>query len=137
MRGAGEYTERVDLLEPTIERSQGLRAQTVVYNVKAAGVRARVIFVRGVSAITQTEAWQNRTINVILRLIGKRAQRAADGATIPATGTEAIDENWRIRWEGRTYQIDSLNKDRRNGEVVMVANSTDEGRDCDDEEITD
>lgn len=127
-RGAGEYTERVDLLKPRIERSEGMRAQRVVYSEYAEGVHARVLFVRGVSAITQAEAWQNRTINVILRLVGRRRTYPPCESNYEPTGTEAIDENWRIRWEGRTYQIDSLNKDRRAREVVIVANSTDEGR---------
>lgn len=113
MRAAGEYTERVEVLEPTIGRTESMRAQRVTYATKWPDVRARVVFMRGVSAITQTEAWQNRTITVMIRLSKSR---------------EVIDENWRIRWEGRTYQIDSLNRDRRGREIVMVCNSTDEGR---------
>lgn len=121
-RAAGEYTERVELLEPHIDRSATIGAQTIAYT-SAGVVRARVLFVRGVNAITQTEAWQNRTITVYLRLIGSKGE----GQRSKATGTEAIDINWRIKWEGLTYQIDSLNKDRRSREVVIVANSTDEG----------
>lgn len=128
IRAAGEYTERVELLEPHIDRSATIGAQTIAYT-SAGVVRARVLFVRGVNAITQTEAWQNRTITVYLRLIGQRAKTGgeAPGTGSKATGTEAIDINWRIKWEGLTYQIDSLNKDRRSREVVIVANSTDEG----------
>ena len=122
MRPAGEYTERVELLEPHVSESERMRAQTIEYVTKGV-VRARVLFVRGVSAITQAEAWQNRTITAILRLIGSKAT----GTGAKATGTEALTENWRIKWEGRTYQIDSLNKDRRTREVVIVANSTDDG----------
>lgn len=128
-RAAGEYTERVELLEPHIDRSATIGAQTIAYT-SAGVVRARVLFVRGVNAITQTEAWQNRTITVYLRLIGSKGegQRSkGEGQRSKATGTEAIDINWRIKWEGLTYQIDSLNKDRRSREVVIVANSTDEG----------
>ena len=129
MRPAGEYTERVELLEPHVSESERMRAQTIEYVTKGV-VRARVLFVRGVSAITQAEAWQNMTITVILRLIGSKVegQRSkATGTGAKATGTEALTENWRIKWEGRTYQIDSLNKDRRTREVVIVANSTDDG----------
>lgn len=47
--------------------------------------------------------------------------------TITCRYTAVITEHCRIGWDGKTYAIDSLNRDKRNGSMTIICGLIEEG----------
>lgn len=102
---AGNMDERVTVLAPTVTRSDS-GAQVVTY--ASIGTRfASVRYLKGNRALTSGEVYMHNTIAVSMR---------------PMAGLSDI---CRLQWNGNTYRIESLNKDRSEGEVNITASVID------------
>lgn len=104
---AGKLTERVAILVPSTRRTD-TGEQIVVYDEERI-VWANVVFQRGAQALNAGEVWLNRSVVVTMR----------DNAV--------VTERCRLRWDGKTYVIESLNRSRHDGSITIGASAVDEG----------
>lgn len=104
---AGKLTERVGILVPSVSRS-AMGEQLTEYK-EACKVWSNVVFQRGVQALNAGEVWMNRNIVVTMR------------------NNRVVTERCRLRWDGKTYVIESLNRSRHDGSVTISASAVDEG----------
>lgn len=107
MISAGKLSERVWILKPT--NKQGSFGEQLTSWDEAKVVWANVVFQRGVHALTAGEGWLTGSISVTMR------------------DNDVIDERCRLRWNGRLYMIESLNRSVRDGSIAIVATKIDEG----------
>lgn len=107
MISAGKLSERVKILVPST--NQGSFGEQVTTWAEAKTVWANVVFQRGVHALTAGEGWLTGSISVTMR------------------DNDVIDERCRLRWNGRLYMIESLNRSVRDGSIAIVATKLDEG----------
>lgn len=104
---AGAMEERVTVLVPTTTRG-AMNEQVTTYEA-AKEVWARVVYKKGDSALTLGEGWMTGSISVEMRW------------------NTLVTDRCRLRWDGKTYQIDSINRRRKEGRVDIVASVTDKG----------
>lgn len=109
MLGAGYFNDRVSILEPVMQRGENGEQDTTW--VEKARVRAKVQFNRGVQALTVAESWMQQQITVTMRATGE------------------VQDNDRIVWQHRQYNIESLNRDKANHSITIVCTKVDEGSD--------
>ena len=104
---ASTLAYRVAILRPvTVRDIYG--AQSVRY-AYVRDVWADVKFKKGNRALDHGEVWLPTTIVITTRLHSD------------------INERVRLRWDGKVYQIDSLNRDRINGSLTITATEVDKG----------
>lgn len=107
MLTSGKLTERIKILTPKISRGT-LGEQKIQYEpVKTTW--ANVVFQRGVRALTAGDVWLTRSITVTIR------------------NNPIITDRCRIKWDNKTYQIDSFNRSATDGSITIVASVIDEG----------
>jgi SPP1 family predicted phage head-tail adaptor len=107
MISAGKLNNRVVILEPVTE--QGKFGEQVTTWKLGKTVWANVVFQRGVHALTAGESWLTGSIAVTMR------------------NNRFIDERCRLKWDGKTYMIESFNRSERDGSITIVATKVDEG----------
>ena len=107
MLSAGKLSERVTILVPST--LQGNFGEQVTTGTEARTVWANVVFQRGVHALTAGESWLTGSISVTMR----------DNRT--------IHDRCRLKWDGKTYLIESFNRSGRDGSIAIVATKVDEG----------
>jgi SPP1 family predicted phage head-tail adaptor len=107
MLSAGKLNDRVTILEPTTE--QGKFGEQVTTWKVGKTVWAKVVFQRGVHALTAGESWLTGSIAVTMR------------------DNKVIHDRCRLRWDGKTYLIESFNRSGRDGSIAIVATKVDEG----------
>ena len=113
MISANILQDRVGLLIPTVVRDS-FGSQSATY-VHTRNVKARVHFNKGKRALEHGELWNPSTVVFTTRI------------------HKEINERVRLTWEGKTYQIDSINKDIHEGSLTITASTIDEGTDPHDE----
>lgn len=111
MISAGKLSERVTVLAPFTKQGQFGEQVTTWEAVKT--VWANVVFQRGVHALTAGESWLTGSISVTMR------------------DNRIIDERCRLKWDGKTYMIESFNRSGRDGSIAIVATKVDEGNHSD------
>ena len=107
MLSAGKLNDRVTILEPTTE--QGKFGEQVTTWKVGKKVWANVVFQRGVHALNAGEGWLTGSITVTMR------------------DNKIIHDRCRIKWDGKTYLIESFNRSGRDGSITIVASKVDEG----------
>lgn len=107
MLSAGKLNDRVTILEPTTE--QGKFGEQVTTWKARKTVWANVVFQRGVYALNAGEGWLTGSITVTMR------------------DNKIIHDRCRIKWDGKTYLIESFNRSGRDGSITIVASKVDEG----------
>ena len=107
MLSAGKLADRVTILVPTTE--QGNFGEQVTTWSEARTVWANVVFQRGVHALTAGESWLTGSITITMR------------------DNKIIHDRCRIKWDGKTYLIESFNRSGRDGSITIVASKVDEG----------
>lgn len=110
---ASNLHDRVGILQPTVVR--GTFGSQVVTYTEIRKVWANVKFSKGNRALEHGEMWLPTTIVITMRL------------------HPDVNEYVRLTWEGKTYQITSLNKDIHEGSLTITATTIDEGTDPHDE----
>ena len=113
MISAGKLTDRVSILVPTTSQGQFGEQVTTWENVRT--VWANVVYQRGVHALTAGEGWLTGSIAVTMR----------DNRT--------INDRCRLKWDGKTYMIESFNRSGRDGSITIVATKVDEGNGINEE----
>lgn len=108
MISASMLTDRVSVLMPVIDRDNPFGAQSPVYNC-VAELWASVKFAKGRRALDSGEVWQQNTVVVTVRW------------------NNIIQDHSHIGWDGKEYQIDSINRDRRDGSITMTCTRIDQG----------
>ena len=104
---AGKLTERVAILVPEVTRTAMGEQLTEYKEVRI--VWANVVFQRGAQALTAGEVWLNRSVVVTMR------------------DNSVVTERCRLRWDGKTYIIESMNRSKHDGSITITATVTDEG----------
>ena len=107
MLSAGKLSDRVTILEPTTEKGKFGEQVTTWRTGKT--VWANVVFQRGVHALNAGEGWLTGSITVTMR------------------DNKIIHDRCRIKWDGKTYLIESFNRSGRDGSITIVASKVDEG----------
>ena len=107
MISSGKLSERVTIVAPLTTQGQFGEQVTKWEPVKT--VWANVVFQRGVHALTAGESWLTGSIAVTMR------------------DNRIIDERCRLKWDGKTYMIESFNRSGRDGSIAIVATKVDEG----------
>ena len=104
---ASTLTYRVGIYKPvTVRDTFGAQATVFEY---VRDVWADVKYKKGSRALEHGEAWLPNTIEITTRL-------HAD-----------LTDHVRLKWDDKVYQIDSLNRDRFQGSMTIVATRIDEG----------
>ena len=116
MLSAGKLSERVTILVPVNE--QGNFGEHVTTWTEERTVWANVVFQRGVHALTAGESWLTGSIAVTMR------------------DNNTIHDRCRLKWDGKTYLIESLNRSGRDGSIAIVATKVDEGNQPSENEAT-
>jgi SPP1 family predicted phage head-tail adaptor len=106
MLRAGALNERVEILSSEMTRGE-LGEQVITYNRKVT-VWASVKFQKGIEAITLGESWMTRQVLIMMR------------------NNNVVNERCRLRWDGKTYGIESLNRSKIDGSVTIIASVLDE-----------
>lgn len=107
MLTAGKLNERVSILMPEITRTESGEQLTTFKEVKQ--IWANVIFQRGAQALAMGEVWLNRSVVVTMR------------------NNDVITDRCRLRWDGKTYVIESFNRSGSDGSITITATVVDEG----------
>lgn len=107
MLSSGKLNERVTIIAPFTKQGQFGEQVTTWDPVKT--VWANVVFQRGVHALTAGESWLTGSITVTMR------------------DNRIIDERCRLKWDKKTYMIESFNRSSRDGSITIVASKIDEG----------
>ena len=116
MLSAGKLSERITILEP--DTGQGRFGEQVITWTPSKVVWANVIFQRGVHTLTAGEGWLTGNITVTMR------------------NNRIINERCRIKWDGKTYMIESFNRSNKDGSITIVASKIDEGNNPDENGAT-
>lgn len=106
---ASNLHDRVGIMVPDVARDS-FGSQSVTYH-EARKVWANVKFSKGIRALEHGEMWLPTTIVITMRIHPE------------------VNEYVRLTWEGKTYQITSLNKDIHEGSLTITATTIDEGTD--------
>ena len=109
MVSAGLLNQRIEVLKPLNVRRSPTGGQIVDF-VTMRHQWASVRYLRGTSALQVGEMWLPSSISVLMRYTGE------------------ITERCRLKWEGKTYKITSLNGSRIDGTLTIVADLVDEGQ---------
>lgn len=104
---AGKLSERVGILVPSVSRSPMGEQLTEYKEVRT--VWANVVFQRGAQALAMGEVYLNRSIVITMR------------------NNDVVTERCRLRWDGKIYVIESLNRSGHDGSVTIAATVVDEG----------
>lgn len=108
MISSGVMDQQVIPLFPMYQGRSDMGAQTVVW--KELSMRwARVHYAKGAKVLDAGETFLDQEIVVTMRF------------------TNVITERCRLRWQGRTYEVLSLNGTRRDGTLTIRARRIDEG----------
>lgn len=107
MISASTLFHRIGILVPVVVRDT-YGAQAVRYEFSRK-VKADVRFKKGSRALEHGEVWLPNTIEITTRLHPDLTERV------------------RLQWDGKTYQIDSLNRDPSARSITIVATRIDEG----------
>lgn len=107
MLSAGKLSERVSILSPVVTRAESGEQLTEYKEVQK--VWANVIFQRGAQALSMGEVFLNRNVVVTMR------------------NNKAVTDRSRLRWDGKTYVIESLNRSGHDGSITITASVVDEG----------
>lgn len=107
MISAGKMADRVSILVPRTIQGKFGEQVTEWDNVRT--VWANVVFQRGVHALTAGEGWLTGSVTVTMR------------------DNNTINERCRLKWDGKTYMIESFNRSKRDGSITIVASKVDEG----------
>lgn len=113
MLSAGKLSDRVTILEPTTEQGK-FGEQVTTWNA-GKSVWANVVFQRGVHALNAGEGWLTGSITVTMR------------------DNRIIHDRCRIKWDGKTYLIESFNRSVQDGSITIVASKVDEGNGVNEE----
>ena len=104
---AGKLTERVGILLPSVTRSE-TGEQLTEYD-EVCKVWANVIFQRGSQALAAGEVSLNRSVVITMR------------------NNRVVTDRCRLKWDGKTYLIESMNRSGHDGSITIVASVVDEG----------
>jgi SPP1 family predicted phage head-tail adaptor len=104
---AGRLTERVTIMTPKVRRGD-MGQQDVVFEPRKM-VWANVVFSKGKNAITAGDSWLTNTVVVTIR------------------DTKDVTDRCRMKWDGKTYRIVSLNRSKTDGSVTITADYIEEG----------
>ena len=104
---AGKLSERVVILMPEVTRGESGEQVTDFKEVKT--VWANVLFQRGAQALVAGDVYLNRSIVVTMR------------------NNKLITERCRLKWDGKTYFIESLNRSGHDGSITISASVLEEG----------
>lgn len=107
MISAGKLSERVSILVP--KTTQGNFGEQVTEWENVRTVWANVVFQRGVHALNAGEGWLTGSVTVTMR------------------DNKTIHDRCRLKWDGKTYLIESFNRSGRDGSITIVATKVDEG----------
>lgn len=107
MISAGKLSERVAILTPNVSRTETGEQITEYREVRT--VWANVVFQRGAQALAAGEVYLNRSIVITMR------------------NNHVITERCRLRWDGKVYVIESLNRSGHDGSITISATVMDEG----------
>lgn len=104
---AGKLSERVLILLPKVERLESGEQLTTYEGIR--WVWANVVFQRGAQALSMGEVWLNRSVVITMR------------------NNDIITERCRLRWDKKTYIIESMNRSGHDGSITITATVVDEG----------
>ena len=104
---AGKLSERVAILAPHVTRAESGEQLTEYKEVKT--IWANVVFQRGSQALSMGEVFLNRSVVITIR------------------NNSVITDRCRLRWDGKTYAIESLNRSVHDGSITITATIIDEG----------
>ena len=107
MISSGKFSERVTIHDAFVKQGQFGEQVTTWEPNKT--VWANVVFQRGVHALAAGESWLTGSISVTMR------------------DNRIIHERCRLKWDGKTYLIESFNRSGRDGSIAIVATKVDEG----------
>lgn len=114
MLTAGSLKDRVIILAPVLERGEMFGEQTIAY-VDVKTVWAKVDYRKGSLMLTAGESWMNNEIGVTMRY------------------NSIMSDRCRLRWDGKMYEVESLNGSRTDGSMVIIATRIDEGSGVEEE----
>lgn len=104
---AGKLSERVVILMPEVTRGESGEQVTDFKEVKT--VWANVLFQRGAQALVAGDVYLNRSVVITMR------------------NNSLITERCRLKWDGKTYIIESLNRSGHDGSITISASVLEEG----------
>ena len=104
---AGKLSERVTILMPEVTRGESGEQVTDFREVKT--VWANVLFQRGAQALVVGDVYLNRSVVITMR------------------NNSLITERCRLKWDGKTYIIESLNRSGHDGSITISASVIEEG----------
>lgn len=105
---ASSLTERIGIYVPETTRDEHFGGQRTAYR-HAQDVWASVRFLKGARALEHGEVYMQNSISVTTRL------------------HPVLTDSCHIHWDGKTYQIDSFNRSRTDGSVIMTCSRIDTG----------
>ena len=103
---AGKLSERVDILVPEV--TGGESGEQITEFAESKTVWANVLFQRGTKALVAGDVYLNRSVVITMR------------------NNSLITERCRIRWDGKTYVIESLNRSGHDGSITISASVIEE-----------
>lgn len=104
---AGKLNERVAILMPEVTRGESGEQLTEYREIKV--VWANVLFQRGAQALAAGEVYMSRNVAITMR------------------NNSLITDRCRLRWDGKVYVIESLNRSVHDGSITIAASVVDEG----------
>lgn len=104
---ASNLTDRITILAPHTDRDAYGAQQTAYIPLRK--VWANVKFNKGSRALDSGELWMQNTIVVTTRI------------------HKELTEYCRLKWDDKTYQIDSYNRSRTDGSITITATKIDTG----------
>lgn len=107
MISAGYLTDKVTVLFPLANGRDEFGAPKTTW-LPSKPRYAKVTYQRGSKAIVAGDSWVSQTISVLMRF------------------SAIVTERCRLAWDGKTYSIDSLNRNERDGSMTIVATRVDE-----------
>jgi len=102
---AGYLNERISIVIPTYSGRDDYNGQLCTTTETSRW--AHVSFNKGSRAINVGEAWMQLQCTFTIRY------------------TDIVNERCHIKWDGKEFQIDSVNRDKEGGRVVIVASKID------------
>lgn len=103
---AGKLSERVVILVPEVTRGES--GEQITEFTESKTVWANVLFQRGAQALVAGDVYLNRSVVITMR------------------NNSLITERCRIRWDGKTYLIESLNRSGHDGSITISASVIEE-----------
>lgn len=113
MLTAGSLKDKVIILAPVADRDIYGSQITVYIDIKT--VWANVVYRKGAQVLTAGEVWMSNEVGVTMRY------------------NNIVNERCRLKWDDKIFQINSLNRSKSDGSMVIIASKIDDGSNIEEE----